>query len=110
MEQTIHFPAEWHTQSAVQLTWPHELTDWAHNLDEVTDCFVTIAREIVKRQKLLIVCTDEADVRRRLGTVNFENIIFREIMSNDTWARDHGGITVFINGKPVFYDFVFNGW
>ena len=110
MEQKIHFPAEWHPQSAVQLTWPHDHTDWAPILDEVTDCFVAIAREIVKHQKLLIVCTDEANVRRRLGDVNFENIIFREIVSNDTWARDHGGITVFINGKPVVYDFVFNGW
>ena len=110
MEQKIHFPAEWHPQSVVQLTWPHEQTDWASMLDEVTDCFVAITREIAKRQKLLIICTHETDVRRRLGTVNFENIIFREIMSNDTWARDHGGITVYINGKPVVYDFVFNGW
>jgi len=110
MEQKIHFQAEWYPQSAVQLTWPHELTDWAPILDEVTDCFVAIAREIVKRQKLLIVCTDEADVRRRLGNVDFEKIIFREIMSNDTWVRDYGGITVFIDGKPVVYDFVFNGW
>ena len=110
MEQQIYFPAEWYPQSAVQLTWPHEDTDWAPILDEVTDCFVAIAREIVKRQKLLIVCTNEAEVRRRLGAVDVEKIIFREIMSNDTWARDHGGITVYINGKPVVYDFVFNGW
>ena len=110
MNQNIHFPAEWHPQSAVQLTWPHEQTDWAPLLDEVTDCFVAIAREIVKRQKLLIVCTDEAEVRSRLGDIQFEKIIFREIVSNDTWARDHGGITVFIDGKPVVYDFVFNGW
>ena len=25
----ILFPAEWVPQSAVQLTWPHEDTDWA---------------------------------------------------------------------------------
>jgi hypothetical protein len=30
--------------------------------------------------------------------------------TNDTWARDHGGITVLEDGKPVVYDFTFNGW
>lgn len=55
MNRTV-FPAEWEPQSAVQLTWPHERTDWAPILHEVTPCFVAIAREIVKRENLLIVC------------------------------------------------------
>ena len=42
-------PAEWATQDFVQLTWPHADTDWAYMLEEVTECFVNIAREIVKR-------------------------------------------------------------
>ena len=110
MEENIIFPAEWYPQSAIQLTWPHEQTDWEPILDEVTECFVAIAREIVKREKLLIVCSDEAEVRRRLGDFKYNNVIFREMPTNDTWARDHGGITVFCDGKPTIYDFVFNGW
>ena len=35
---------------------------------------------------------------------------FVECPSNDTWARDHGGITIFENDKPVILNFVFNGW
>lgn len=110
MEESISFPAEWYPQSAVQLTWPHAQTDWAPMLDEATTCFVAIAREIVKHEKLLIVCPDEAEVRRQLGDLDDDKIIFREMQTNDTWARDHGGITVFTNGKPTVYDFVFNGW
>ena len=110
MEENILFPAEWFPQSAVQLTWPHEQTDWEPILDEVTKCFVTIAHEIVKREKLLIVCTNEDEVRRCLGDIDYNSIIFREMPTNDTWARDHGGITVFCDGKPTVYDFVFNGW
>ena len=110
MEQEIIFPSEWYPQSAIQLTWPHEQTDWAPIIHEVTACFVAIVREVIKHEKVLIVCIDEAEVRRQLGTVDERNLIFREIRSNDSWARDHGGITVFINGKPVIYDFVFNGW
>ena len=110
MEDKIVLPAEWHPQSAVQLTWPHEGTDWAPILDEVLPCFASIAKEVVKWEKLLIVCPDEQEVRRQLGEVDYSRIIFREMATNDTWARDHGGITVFDQGEPVVYDFVFNGW
>ena len=110
MENKIILPAEWYPQSAVQLTWPHEETDWAPILDEVIPCFVSIAKEVIKHEKLLIVCPDEQVVRRQLGDVDDSRIIFREMATNDTWARDHGGITVFDQGEPAVYDFVFNGW
>lgn len=106
----ITWPAEWHPQSAIQLTWPHEGTDWAPILEEVTACFVTIAHEIMKRENLLIVCPDEAEVRRQLGTFDAARVRFVELETNDTWARDHGGITVFTSEGPLVYDFVFNGW
>jgi agmatine/peptidylarginine deiminase len=107
----IILPAEWYPQSGVQLTWPHEDTDWAPVLEEVVPCFVAIAKEIMKREMLLIVCNDEKKVRAQLGEIDEEQVIFRVFnKSNDTWARDHGGITVFVNSIPVVYDFVFNGW
>lgn len=110
MENKTTLPPEWYPQSAVQLTWPHEGTDWAEMLDEVTPCFVAIAKEVIKREKLIIVCPDELAVRAQLGEVDYSRIIFREMETNDTWARDHGGISVFDDGMPVVYDFVFNGW
>lgn len=79
-------------------------------LDEVIPCFVAIAKEVIKHEKILIVCVDKRAVRKQLGNVDESRIIFREIATNDTWARDHGGITVFEQGKPIVYDFVFNGW
>lgn len=109
MNQII-FPAEWHPQSAIQLTWPHKDTDWASMLDEVVPCFVNIAKEVAKREKLLIVCPDKDEVLSQLKGIDTSRVIFREMPTNDTWARDHGGITVFDNQQPVIYDFVFNGW
>ena len=88
MEKKTILPAEWAPQSAVQLTWPHEETDWAPILDEVIPCFVAIAKEIIKREKLLIVCPDEQAVRAQLGDVDYERIRFYEMETNDTWARD----------------------
>ena len=41
---------------------------------------------------------------------NLENIYFVQLESNDTWARDHGGITVIEEKKAVIHDYIFNGW
>ena len=110
MEDRVIFPAEWYPQSAVQLTWPHEGTDWAPLMSEVIPCFVAIAKEIMKREKLLIVCPDEQEVRAVLGEVDERKVIFREMETNDTWARDHGGVSVLDGEVPMVYDFIFNGW
>ena len=82
-------PAEWEPQSAVQLTWPHEDTDWAPILPEITAVYEEMAREISKREPLIIV---------------------DDIPHNDTWARDHGFITVEEDGQLILLDFKFNGW
>ncbi len=83
--------AEWEPQSMVQLTWPHKDTDWAPMLPEITAVYEEMAREIAKREPLLIVTPEE-------------------FISNDTWARDHGFITVEDHGELVLLDFCFNGW
>ena len=82
-------PAEWEPQWGVQLTWPHTWTDWAPMLDEITATYEEMAREIRKREELLIVGEP----------------------SNDTWARDHGFITLVDDeGHTRLLDFKFNGW
>jgi agmatine/peptidylarginine deiminase len=106
----IRLPAEWEPQSGVMLTWPHEGTDWIDILEEVEKCFIDIAAEIAVREKLIIVCPNKKDLVEKLRSCNLNNILFAEIPSNDTWARDHGPISVFWNGHPVLYDFTFNGW
>ena len=102
-------PAEWEPQSAVQLTWPHEGTDWAPILSEITAVYEEMKREIEKREPVIIV---------------------DDIPHNDTWARDHGFITVVENSplktqnsklntqnsqlntqhSTLLLDFCFNGW
>ncbi len=106
----IILPAEWADQSGVMLTWPHEGTDWADMLGEAEDCFIAIAKAIAEREKLLIVCQDRQILADRLRNCRIENIVFAEYPLNDTWARDHGAITVMIDRKPMLYDFTFNGW
>ncbi|WP_286007472.1 agmatine deiminase family protein [Barnesiella viscericola] len=111
MTSAILFPAEWYPQSGIQLTWPHEETDWAYMLDEVTSCYIELAREIARCERLLIVTPHPKQVKHLLqGVVNLEAVTFAQCPTNDTWARDHGGITLLCDGTPAIYDFKFNGW
>ena len=104
-------PAEWYPQSGVQLTWPHAETDWAYMLEEVQKCFIDIAREIAERELLLIVTPEPEEVKKQIAAiVNMENVRFLECGTNDTWARDHGAITMMDADGPSLLDFTFNGW
>lgn len=94
----------------VQLTFPHENTDWADVLDLVLPVFVEIAETISRFQRVLVVCQKISQTKKLLKNARQENLLLVELPSNDTWARDHGGITVFENGKTVILDFIFNGW
>lgn len=112
MNSKILLPSEWYPQGAIQLTWPHEGSDWDYMLERVTRCFVNLASEILKWQKLIIVCHDAGAVKLELKDCEnfFNNLTLVEMPTNDTWARDHSGISVLIDGKPFLYDFTFNGW
>ena len=106
-----HLPAEWYPQSGVQLTWPHAGTDWAYMLEEVQECFINIANAISQRELVLIVAPDTEAVKMQLeGKVKMENIRFFECETNDTWARDHGAISLLDAESPLLLDFCFNGW
>lgn len=104
-------PAEWEPQSAVQLTFPHENSDWADSLSEVMPCFLQIAGAVSRFEDVVIVCPHPMITRELIpGDYRLKRFRLLGIPSNDTWARDHGGITIEENGHPVVLDFVFNGW
>lgn len=112
MAHPILLPPEWYPQSAIQLTWPHIGTDWEYMIEDVTACYVNIAYEILKRQKLVIVCYSAESVKFEMREHKelFDNLTLVELPANDTWARDHSGISVIKDGKKYVYDFTFNGW
>lgn len=111
-KQQLYFPAEWHELEMVQLTWPHEKTDWHYMLEEVEACYVELARAISARVRLLVVTPQVEKVRLLLESNNVatHNITFFECDTNDTWARDHAFITLLGDNVPHYVDFCFNGW
>ena len=107
----VTLPAEWEEQEFVQLTWPHEKTDWAPMLDEITATYIEMAQAISEREKLLIVAPDVEKVKRLLAehltTQQMSNVVYHQCPTNDTWARDHAFLTL---SDGTLLDFCFNGW
>ena len=124
-----YLPSEWHEQQAVLLTWPHKDTDWAPYLNDIIDMEVEIARNVTYHEDLIIATPDSEAVRNILETwlspTQMERVFIYQMPTNDTWARDHGAITLLYKGhsdddnasEPTEYgngvtllDFRFNGW
>ncbi|MCW3806663.1 agmatine deiminase family protein [Plebeiibacterium marinum] len=106
----VRFPAEWEPQSFIQFTFPHKNSDWAYMYDEVVNCFVNIIEATAGFEPVLVVCHSISEVSAFFRNNTKYPIYYVEIESNDTWARDHGAITVFKDGEPELLDFTFNGW
>ncbi len=141
----LRLPAEWEYQEFVMLAFPHSETDWNYMLDEVCQCYYNVIHTILKYESVLVVCHNTDEVRdyllpdlsdwqkdlsvnnrkiERFTDKNNISLILVEIETNDTWARDFGGITVFEYAEPqkeiycpmqqhinrIILDFGFNGW
>ena len=109
------FPAEWERQSGLLLTWPHPETDWRPILHEVEPVFAEIALHAGHDQIVIIACHDQAHSRHVAGMLEPHGLPpgrFRFYLapSNDSWARDHGPISVWMDNRPQLLDFKFNGW
>ncbi len=119
-------PSEWSEQSAVLLTWPHEKTDWQPFLDDIVQVYVNLSKAITNYQLLVIACHDQSLKVQVIqlfneNNVNLDNVRWFIAPCDDTWARDHGPITL-INApaankehkvteiKTCLLDFTFNAW
>lgn len=123
LSENYRLPAEWEPQWGVMLTWPHEDTDWKPYLAEITETFVQMAREIARREHLLIVVPRAEIVPEEVRRM--ERVVVFECPTDDTWARDHGPIVLtrssgvqefgssgVRDGEAgcMWLDFRFNGW
>ena len=82
---------------------------------------VRMADEITKREDLIIATPEKDAVRgllkAQLSEQQFNRVKIEEMPTDDTWARDHGAITLLPRPenkektrKAILLDFCFNGW
>ncbi|MCW8949824.1 MAG: agmatine deiminase family protein [Sedimenticola sp.] len=115
MHPKYRLPAEWASQSAVMLTWPHAHTDWYNHLDQVEQVYLTLSQQITRFQHLLIVCNNAQHQRHitdilNSNGININRISFTVAPSNDTWARDHAPLTCLGENGAQLLNYQFNGW
>ena len=85
-------PAEWHRQSRVWVTRPHNLNTWPNCLEDTQEQFDVLVQKLSQRVE---VCDTQ-----QMG-----------IATDDSWIRDFGPIFVFDSfGMVVALDFGFNNW
>ncbi len=110
MDGIYRLPAEWESDGAILLSWPHADTDWAYMLDDAIRCFIKIAEAIVPYQKVIVVAPDIDIPRSQLAHLPSDRVFFVSVDTNDTWARDFGPITLTDGNTYKVCDFRFNGW
>lgn len=109
-------PAEWAKQSAIMLTWPHQETDWSPFLSDIESVYMQLAKHITEQQLLVLACHNESiklHVNELLknADINLEKVRWFIAPCNDTWARDHGPLTLTDeDGNTQLLDFTFNAW
>jgi agmatine deiminase len=112
-------PAEWEPHEATWLAWPHNLNTWPGKFDLVPDIYVEIVRALHTHELVYIyvedteMVTETRKLLKREG-LNLSAVKFYEILTDDTWARDHGPIFVsrLHGNKPelAVTDWIFNSW
>lgn len=105
--------AEWHPQSAIQLAWPHADSDWQPWLTEIEQLFVTLTCQISQYQQVIIALhpsVSASRIERLLAHANLSNVRCYPVPTNDTWARDHGPISVLEDQQLRLISFRFNAW
>lgn len=104
----VYFPAEWHPQDAILMSWPHSGTDWSYMLDTVEKCYKEIISVITRYEEVIVVSPNPDDMERVIG--KNDRVRHVTMPTNDTWARDFGPITVLRDGELQMLDFTFNAW
>ena len=98
MTDSVRFPAEWESQSAILIAWPHAGTDWAERLAEVEDTYIALVTAITRFQPAIICVADDdlqiyAEARLRSARVEMAQVRFVVAAYNDTWLRDSGPVS-----------------
>ena len=114
-ESKLRFPAEWESQSAVLIAWPHADTDWAERLAEVEETYIALVAAITRFQRVLVCVADDdvqAYARARLSSarIDMDRVAFLEVPYDDTWLRDSGPIVLRDGDGFRLLDFRFTGW
>jgi agmatine deiminase len=113
-----YFPAEFASQVATWLSWPHKEESWPGKIQTIYPRYAQFVKEITKGQKVCINITDEnmksfAIAYLLKANVDLSKVEFYFHPTNDAWCRDYGPaflINPKADIKKVIVDWGYNAW
>jgi agmatine deiminase len=107
--------AEWYPQDAIQIAWPHAGTDWNRLLADIEAFYYELVNTLSHQQQLVIAADPSLDGERIRGELarrgaNLGNVRWFTVATDNTWARDHGPISIGDDTGIELLDFEFNAW
>lgn len=112
-------PAEWDSQEAVILSWPHNQGTWPFQMGKVIQTYLKIIDEISEVQDVwLLLSSDEMRVQVeslfRQYKIKSDRLKIFAVPTCDVWARDYGPIYVVKEEdgikQRVMTNWEFNAW
>lgn len=113
----FRFPAEWETQEALWLSWPHKEASWPGKIDKIYAPYSEFIKAVAQDQKVRINVADESMKEVALGHIqasgaDLGNVEFYFHPTNDAWCRDHGPAFVIHEQRreKAVVDWGYNAW
>lgn len=112
----FRMPAEWETQAAVWLSWPHRRSTWPGLFREIGPAFSRFVAAISRFEAVHLNAARPLQARaRRLcaaAGADMGRVTFHDHPTNDAWCRDHGPIFVRHRGtgEVAVTDWRYNAW
>ena len=103
-ENNLVLPAEWEPQWGVQLTWPHEDSDWKPYLKEITATYIEMARAITRFEMLLVVANfadSDTEVEVTLPAHAFDYLQLKEttVTATDLLSKEKESMILRKDGR-----------
>ena len=125
-ELGYYFPAEFHPQHAMWLSWPHKEASWPGKIHTIYDPYCEFILRVAEGQQVCINVADEAMeqfARQKIHQASYalhvhnleavvRNIRFYYHPTNDAWCRDHGPAFLLHREKneKAIVDWGYNAW
>ena len=110
------YPAEWETQRATWLSWPHNEKEWGKKrLSKIQGFFEALIKVVLDFQDVNLIFPNEEFLEETChGMSQQKKYKFKKIIipNNDIWIRDYGPFFMSRGGvpPPLLVDFEFNAW
>lgn len=91
LKSPFRLPAEWESQAATWIAWPHNRNTWPGHYENIPNVFEALVAEISSSQAVHIIAPEGAvheEASARVG--HRPGVFIHAIATNDCWIRDYG--------------------